>query len=468
MRLERCVVAVCLVAFAAAGIYGAQLGWGVDRDSLRVVHAASTILAGHYERSRSFGFPLHEAATALLVAIGGVTAANIGSLVVTFAGICMGIQLAYVLAPEGARARRAALAAAMLCGAPLLLANASSAIDFGWSFAGGMALLSVAHWLQRDGADTALATFGGTILLCILLRPDNILFVVAVVIALVWPYAPKNGRIVAVALGAFCLAAGVYVGLNGTDMLSTGVTSTRPPWARIARAIVLASAVLGPGGILALACLARRAALPPDASFCWRVIWLAWLLYVPRFAALPDQADYLILPVICTLLLAVAVLPWRAACACAALTVLPAFATVSLLSRDATNGTLRIHVAPQWGALPQDWAARRFATDMERPETAALVAIRLQGSAAPRALTYDTYMPGYVSPGRDLVIGHAHLYSVIPEGKDDSRLPTVPRTLYREIWSCNEPLGPGIGWRGWEAPILEPTMTELACTKVRK
>jgi hypothetical protein len=468
MRLERLMVATCLVAFAAAGLYGARLGWGVDRDSLRVVHAAATILAGHYERSRSFGFPLHEAATALLVALGGVTAANMGSLVVTLAGICMAIRLAASIAPDGTSEQRSALSAVMLCGAPLLLVDADSAIDFGWSFAGGMAMLSVALWLYRSGADTALATFGGAITLCILLRPDNILFVASVVIALVWSYAPKSGRIIAVALGAACLAAGVYVGLNGTDMLAGGVASTRPAWARIARAIVLASAVLGPGGIFALAGLARRAPLAPDASFCMRVVWLAWLLYVPRFAALPDQADYLILPVMCTLLLAVAVLPWRAACACAALTVLPAFATVSLLSRDATNGTLRIHIAPQWGALPQDWAARRFAADMARPETAAFVATRLQGPGAPRALTYDTYMPGYVSPAHDLVIGQAHIYSVIPGANDESRLATVPRTLYRDIWACNEQLGPGIGWRGWEPPVSQPPMVALECTKERK
>lgn len=459
MRAQTVAVGLALCLFLAVGFQGAHLGFGTDRDSIRVLGVGASILSGHYQRSRSFGFPLHEAATALLVASGGVLAANLGSLIVTMAGIVAALRLAGRVAPG-----RVGLAAAALCAAPLLLVNASSAIDFGWSFAAGMFLLLAALWVQRTPSARALASFGMAALAAILLRPDNVLFVAAVTLALAWHNSPRRGLIIAVSLGACMLAACIYLGLNGAGMLLTGVTTTRPWAARLARAAVFGSAALGPGGVLALVLLARREAGPTaPEGLLRRVVWFAWLLYVPRFVALPDQADYLILPVMASLLAAVCVLPWRTALVCAGLSALPALGTISMFRRDNDNGALQLALAPQPGALVQEWSARAFAAAMARPEMAAFVASRLEGTAAPASLVptslvYDTFLPGYLSPDRDLVIGQGQLYQIAPPrplaggAGALTHLATVPRAQFRTIYACNARLAPGVGWRGWEAP----------------
>jgi hypothetical protein len=454
MRAQTVIVGLALCLFFAVGLYGVHLGWGTDRDSIRVVGAATSILAGHYQRSRSFGFPLHEAATAVLVACGGVFAANLGSLIVTIAGIVAALRIAGRVAPG-----RVGLAAVTLCSAPLLLVNASSAIDFGWSFAAGMFLLLAALRVQRMSSISALASFGTGALVALLLRPDNVLFVAAVTLALVWRDMPGRRAIIVISLCAGLLAACVYLGLNGPGMLFTGVTTTRPWVARVARAAVLGSAALGPGGVLALLLLARHeTAKGAPEALLRRVVWLAWLLYVPRFVALPDQADYLILPVAASLLVVVCVLPWRMAMVCAGLSALPALATISVFRRNDDDGVLRVALAAQAGAVAQDWSARRFAADMARPEMAAFVASRLEGAAAPQSVVYDTFLPGYLSADRDLVIGQGNLYQIVssaPAAGGLAHLATVPRARFRAIYACNALLAPGVGWRGWEAPTPE-------------
>jgi hypothetical protein len=426
-----------LALFVAAGAYGATLGWGTDRDTLRVITSARAILAGTYLRSRSFGFPLHEAASALLYAAGGLLAVNLGTVAVTTGGI----MLARCLVPPS---RRTALVC-VLCGCPLLLANASSAIDFGWDFAGAIALCVTAQGVSRDLSFTAgyfLCAAG-----LLLLRPDNVLFVAAVTIMLLLGGAAGRRTVIVATLAAGAVAACIYLGLNGQGMLATGVSTTRPFSARLLRAAVFLAAALGPGGMLALVWLRWTA-----ATFLTRLALLSWLLYVPRFAALPDQLDYLILPVMITVVASVAALPVRRLWAAAVLVVLPSFVTVSLLRRDPVSGALRPQVALQWGALPQDWAARRFATRMA--SRAMIQVVEARTGAGP--LTYDIFMPGYVSAGGDLVIGRPHLYRVLPLGGGAGALATVPRARYRAIWACDAALGPNSGWRGWEAPEPAP------------
>ncbi len=427
---------LALSLFIAAGAYGATLGWGTDRDSLRVIASARAILAGSYVRSRSYGFPLHEAASALLYAAGGLLAVNLGTLAVTTGGIV----LARRLVPPS---RRTALTC-VLCGCPLLLANASSAIDFGWDVAAAMALCVVAQTPARN------ARFAAAYFLCttalLLLRPDNVLFVAAVTITLLLAGGGRRA-VIAATLLAGLVAACIYFGLNGIGMLATGVTTTRPLFARLLRAAVFLTAALGHGGMLAIALLPATA-----PAFLTRVALLSWLLYLPRFAALPDQLDYLILPVTLTIVAAVAALPVRHVWAVGVLVALPSLVTVSLLGRDPFTGALRPHLALQWGALPQDWAARRFAARMASP--AMTRSVEAHVSAGP--LSYDTFMPGYISASGDLVIGLPHLYRVLPLGGGAGALATVPRARYRAIWACDAALGPNSGWRGWEAPEREP------------
>jgi hypothetical protein len=444
MRIRDVLAWLAMALFLACGAYGCSLGWGTDRDSLRVIASAQSILAGTYLRSRSFGFPLHEAACAVLFRLGGLPACNAGSLVVT----ACGIVLAARLVPPA----RAWLAIASFSLCPLLLANASSAIDFGWDFTAGMALCLAARRLLRGAGSAAAYGLAGWLLL--LLRPDNVLFLAAVTLALVWGAPAIRGRVLAAAALAGIGAACLYLGLNGVGMLTTAVTSTRPWPSRLLRAAVFVSAALGPGGACACAALVRAPSgdpAAPEAVFLRRAAWLGWALYLPRFAALPDQMEYLILPVCLSMVAFLAWVPGRfAVWACVAFCV-PSLVTVSVFRRDAASGALSVRLAPQWGAVAQDWAARRFAMRMEGPAAVAAVSART-GLAG---LRYDVFMPGYISAASDLVIGRAHLYRVLPMGGGVGALATVPRGLYRAIWACDAALGPGIGWRGWEAPVAE-------------
>jgi hypothetical protein len=449
---------VVLAVFAALGVFGCWLGWGTDRDSVRVVGSAIGILHGHYERSRSFGFPLHEFACAGLYWLGGLRAVNFGSLVVCLAGVGAALAVARRAAPV-----RDGVAALALCGSPLLLVNASSAIDFGWCFAGGMGLL-LAALRGREGR--GWVWFFGAVLALVLVRPDNVLFGAAVTLALM---IERREWRPAVAFGAACVvAACVYLGLNGVGMLAHGVSTTRPLLARAGRAVVLLSAVLGPGGALGLAMLAP----PADglAGFLRRVAWLCWGFYLPRFVLLPDQADYLILPMEMTVLAAVVAARPALAWGFAALVALPSLVTVSLLGRDPVSAALRVAVAPHWGALAQDWAARAFASRMERMGVARFVAAGAGGAP----LRYDIYMPGYVSGDGDLVIGQDQVFHLVDARAGVASLPTVPRGWYRGVYGCAAPLGPGIGWRGWEAPVAATVLDiyavgrPLACSRVDK
>jgi hypothetical protein len=463
-RSQHIIAMAALAGFVWVGVYGSFLGWGTDRDSVRVIQSARSILDGHYLPSRSWGFPLHEVASAMLYGVGGLLAVNLGSVAATSLGILAALHIVRILART-----RLALAALLLCGSPLLLANVSAAIDFGWDFAAGMGLLSAALSVQFATSALTLAAFFTATLAMLLLRPDNVLFAAAVTIALLG-HGQQRARILAAALAAGLLAAAIYLWLNGVAHLLNGVSTTRPWLARAARATVLGSAALGPGGALALALLARSGSAPEPAALLRRVCWLAWLLYLPRFAALPDQADYLILPVQLSLLLAACSLSFRDATVCTVLTALPALVTVSIFQRTSTDGRLELSVAPQWGTVEQDWAARRFAMAIESPRMAAFVVAHVHGPGAPTTLTYDPYLPGFRSLGGDLVIGREHLYRVVPAGRGLSESATVRRSLYGVIWACDAALGPGIGWRGWEAPtssaaLRAATSGELSCRR---
>jgi hypothetical protein len=270
-----------------------------------------------------------------------------------------------------------------------------------------------------------------------------------------------------------CVAgAGVYLALNGVVMLAHGVSTTRPLLARAGRAVVLLTAVLGPGGALGLAVLVSP--VGGLAEFLRRVAWLCWALYVPRFVMLPDQADYLILPVEMTVLAAVVAARPMLAWGCAVLVAVPSLVTVSVLGRDPATAVLRVVLAPQWGALAQDWAARAFAMRLERVGVARFVAAGLPRQPTTEPLRYDVYMPGYVSGDGDLVVGRDQVFHVVDAAAGVASLPTVPRGWYRGIFGCAAPLGPGIGWRGWEAPVAASVLDlyaagrPLACTRVDK
>jgi hypothetical protein len=421
LTLSRMALAVfTLVALPCCG-----LGWGTDRDSLRVVRAAQGILQGHYERSRSFGFPLHEAASALAYAAGGLTGANLASALVTMLGILLALRLVGVVAPG-----RVGVASVALCGSPLLLTNASAAIDFGWSFAAAMGVLLATR-------RSAWAWLFVSVAALLLIRPDNVLFAAAVCLSLFGAGRRRGLRACVACAGACLVAMSVYLTLNKTQVFLTGVSTSRPWDARLARACVLAAASLGPGGVLAAALVVRCRPGDADAGLLARTALWSWALYVPRFVALPDQVEYLILPVETTILAACVVASSRLVWGMAALVCLPDVVTLSLFQRHEETGALSVRPALQWGAVPQDWAARRFAMRMQ-------TAPALAGAtgALPGTWRYDTYLPAYVSDKWDLAIGAGALYRVARPG-------------YRWVYACNVPLGPGIGWRGLEAPVAD-------------
>jgi len=428
----RMVIVACLVLFCALGIYGCFLGYGTDRDSVRVIESAPGILAGHYQRSRSYGFPLHELAAALLFALGGIWAVNFGALLAALAGIAAALRVA---------GQRGVPVAAALCACPVVLVNSSVAVDFAWSFAAGMALLLAA--CRRRAA-----WFGAAVLAACALRPDNVLFVGAVCLAAMGRDWRFGARLCWVAALACVMAGTVYLMLNGAGVFGSGVTTTRPWLARLARAGVFAAGAFGPGGVLLAWCLpwrqARAAALPVLAAmFCL-------VIYVPRFVALPDQLDYLILPVGTTVLAGLMVAPARLVWPAVTLVALPAVVSFSVFARGA-DGALGLSPAIQAGAVAQDFSARRFNAALDAEAMRRFVGAALPVAAA-AGLHADTFMPGYTNAHHDLILGAWHLYAVLPTGTDLARLATVPRRFYADVYACDAPLGAGIGWRGLEAP----------------
>jgi hypothetical protein len=449
LRIHPLPVAV-LAAFGAVNIACCTLGYGTDRDSLRVITSAQAILHGHYQRSRSFGFPLHEAIAAALDPLGGLFAVNAAALAAALAGIAAAARLA---------GPRAAAVATCLAACPILLVNASVAVDFAFDFATCMALLSVADSVTRHGMTRTRSVLGFALALAaLLLRPDNLLAVVSICLATLWRDRRAGLALLAAAVLAGLLAAAIYLGLNGTGMLATGVTTTRPLAARLARAAVCLAAAVGPGGaLLALLLPWRRVAAAPAPALA---AMLAWALYLPRFAVLPDQLDYLIIPVTFTILAGLIAAPPRLVWPAAALVALPAFITVSLFTR-APDGALLFHPALQQGALAQEIAARRFAAAMDTPPVLDFIARALPQQTA-TGLHAASFMPGETNPRGDLILGAAQLYRVRQTGQDLSRLATVPRRFFRDIWACDAELGPGIGWRGLEPPIAATVLERAA------
>jgi len=322
-----------------------------------------------------------------------------------------------------------------------------------------MALLLAADRLAQHGATPARITMAGALMLAaLLLRPDNVLAVAAICLATLWRDRRAGAALLAAAAVAGVAAAAVYLGLNGTAMLTTGVTTTRPVAARLARAAVCLAASLGPGGALLVLLLPwRRAALAPLPA---RAAMLAWALYLPRFAALPDQMDYLIIPVTLTVLAGLMVAPARLVWPAVALVALPSLVTLSLFTR-AEGGALLVRPALQQGALAQEVSARRFAAVIDSRPALDFVGRALPPDTA-AGLRAAIFMPGDTNARGDLILGEGELYRVRQTGRELARLATVPRHFFRAIWACDAALGPGIGWRGLEAPLSTEILDRAA------
>lgn len=426
------------------------LGAGTDRDGLRVLRTAAGLLEGHYQASRSWGFPLHEAASAVLLAAGGPGLVGAGAAL-------MAALAVLVLAVGVPPSRRTTLVAA-LCLTPVVFANASVPVDFCWDLAAG-ALAWRAAVLARPGRRLAEAGFAAACLALCLLRPDNVLFAAALCGAVGLGDWRRGLRLACILAGCAALASGVYVALSGGALVH-GVSTTRPLWARVPRAAVLLAAALGPGGALA-----AGLALGAPGTLATRLMLVAWALYLPRFVLLPDQLEYLTLPVVFTLRAGILAASTRLAWGLAALAALPLVAAPTLFARDG-EGRLHLHPAFAPGVVAQERAARTWLMRLDAPEAAARVAAALPEEVRP-GLRHDEFLPAFVSAGGDLAIGRGQLYRVVSQGADAARVATVPRARYRRVFTCDGSFGPGIGWRGLEMPEAEWVPGDaLACTEV--
>ena len=139
--LDRGRDAWLLAGVAAAYLPGLWLGFGADDDAYRLVRAGRHLVGtGVYEMSRTPGYPVVEAATGVLDALGGSLATNAGTLAMALVAVASLLGIARRLGVPHARALAAAFALQ-----PLMWANASVTMDHVWALgfvlAGWRALL---------------------------------------------------------------------------------------------------------------------------------------------------------------------------------------------------------------------------------------------------------------------------------------------------------------------------------------
>jgi hypothetical protein len=301
-------------------------GYGTDPDAYRVIAAARVLRTGEYTASRLPGYPLHEAATALLLPGGPRLVNGATALLSALAALAL-FRLSETLGLERVRATWLALAFAFT---PIVFQTSTSSIDYVWSIC--FVLWSAAYlasgraWLAGcllGAAIGARITAGGMLLPLLWLNVGT---------------ASRERRLTQAL--QLCLAAGATAAICFAPVLSTYGLSffshDQPPplpWQRIAERAT--TEVWGSLGIYAWCGVSAIAAcaLKP-LTMAWRRSKTRWLVgsalsalivFSSAFLMLPVEAGYLI-PCVPFLLLIVAfLLPTLAIAELACLLLLSCF-----------------------------------------------------------------------------------------------------------------------------------------------
>jgi hypothetical protein len=308
-------------------------GYGTDPDAYRVISAARALRAGEYTASRLPGYPLHEAATALLLP-GGPRLVNGGTALVSALAALALFRLAEQLGLDRLRATLLALAFAFT---PVVFVSSTSSIDYVWSICfvlwSAVQLVSGRAWLAGILLGAAIGTrlTAGAMIVPLLLLNGS--------------FAPRAGHellargaalrlcLGAAAGAALCFAPVLYT--YGFAFFQYDATQT-VSWQRALERATLQ--VWGsPGvyaflGLIAIAACARKSIARAFQQQATRslsyVVCSALSLFGTAFAVLPLEPGYLI-PCVPFLLLWVAfVLPSLAIAQLACLLLLSCFVSV--------------------------------------------------------------------------------------------------------------------------------------------
>jgi hypothetical protein len=447
---------------------GLGLGMATDYDSRAILEISiPAILDGGYAPSRSLGFPLYEGIAAVLYAAGGLTLVNAFSLVLT-----VGFGLLTVDILRRSRGPLAGLAAVAILFLPIVLINATIMMETALTLLLSAAMVHFAMKVVESEKPAPVVGLALVSALAILTRPDNVLAVAAVHLALLSMPRSHRAWVCASGIGAVAAAAGIYVFLRGGIATFAPTTATMMSDASLPRkaaraALMMAHAVTLPGSVAVLGLMAiwlrrLRPAAIRVAPLIVRIALVSVVLYVPRFVLLPDELEYLAIPVV-FVLMAMALLPARPAnVALYGLLALVIAASnvvqVSLLQRRAGGGdAYSIVPSLQPGALLQDWTARAHRPALLSEEFSAYVAREAFGSPPPE-IHAPLFWHAFVSPdGADLVTDADNIYLF-----DNPRLaarPELSLSRYRRVAVCDETLFPDE--KAWRALRPAPRFTAL-------
>jgi hypothetical protein len=370
------------------------------------------------------------------------------------------------------RAPLAGIAAVAILFLPIVLINATIMMETALTLFLSAAMVRVAMDVVETAARGPILLLALLSALAILTRPDNVLAVGAVYLALLSMPRSRPARVCASAIAAVIAAVGVYVFLRGGTQSFAPATETMVGAASLPRKAVRAALLMAhsftlPGSVAALALVAiqlRHVRLDSIrvAPLIVRIAVASVILYVPRFVLLPDELEYLIVPLVISLA-AMALLPARPANVALygflALTIVGSnVVQVALLQRAAGGGdTYSIVPSLQPGALAQDWSARTHRPGLLSKEFSAYVAREAFGSPAPE-MHAPLFWHAFVSPdGADLVTDLDNIYLF-----DNARMvarPELELSRYRRVAVCDETLFPDE--KAWRALRPAPRFTGL-------
>jgi hypothetical protein len=372
----------------------------------------------------------------------------------------MAWALAGIVQP--AKSRRALLSFMAAILNPLVLSNSSAAMETSLYLALSMLTTRAALRYLETVPRASLAGIFLPMGCMVLTRPDSALFAIAIsgCLVLALRRRPAECRAVVLSTALSGLAVLTCYGLlnHGFGFLMAKVVSGSSLQWRVMRASVGLLNILGLPGAAALGWYGARALvhgrdtviLPHEpGDFVNRLVLITLCLYIPRFFVLPDQLEYLIIPL--TLFTIGIGRALRSEFGVAVITLslmLNSVVHLSLIARE--GGRLVLSPALNAGGLVQDFRARALNQVRASEAFRAYVARSVYGGEAPPpALVFDPYLDGFASSSGDLIIGSGSAYQIGDPELSGAR--RYRRSNYRRIYICDADLAPRQGWR-----VMEP------------
>jgi hypothetical protein len=383
--------------------------------------------------------------------------------------VVFGLLTANVLARI--RSPLAGVAAVAILFLPSVLINATIMMDTALTLCVSAAIVLTAMDAAEAEGPRRMILLGFLSTMAILTRPDNVLLVGAVHLALLSMPRSRPAWVFTSGLSAVVTAVGVYVVLWGGIESFLSTTATIVSHASTARKAVRAALLMAhsfslPGAAALIVLLAiqlkhLRVDSLRASPLIVRVAIISVVLYVPRFFILPDELEYLIVPVVITLI-AMTCIPARPANV-----VLLSLLAVAIVGSNVVQLSLfrRTHgggdaytVTPSLepGALIQDWSAREHRPLLLSKEFSAYVAKEVFGFPAPD-IQAPLFWHAFISRDGDLVTDADNIYLF-----DNPRMATRPELSlkhYRRVFVCDETLFPDE--KAWRVLRPAPRFTAL-------